>query len=111
MSTVTRTRTVVVVGTRPRLAPVDVLGDVPPGGAATVFVLGLDPTPGQRRFADEALAMADERGIVLTAELIPAPSWLAERLRGGDVVRIVARTGEARRWKLEPGPVLSPRDA
>jgi hypothetical protein len=111
MSTVTRTRTVVVVGTRPRQSPIDVLGDVSSGEAATVFVLGLDPTPRQRRFADEALAMADERGIVLTAELVPAPSWLTDRLRGGDVVRIVARPGEARRWRLEPGPVLSPRDA
>jgi hypothetical protein len=111
MSTVTDSRTVVVVGTRPRVAPAEVLGDVPPGEAATVFVLGLDPTPGQRRFADAALAMAEERGIVLTAELIPAPSSLAERLRGGDVVRIVARPGEVRRWRLEPGPVLSSRDA
>jgi hypothetical protein len=111
MSTVTRTRTVVIVGARPRLAPVDVLGDVPPGEAASVFVLGLDPTPGQRRFADEALAIADERGFMLTAELIAAPSWLGEQLREGDVVRIAARTREVRRWKLEPGPVLSPRDA
>jgi hypothetical protein len=110
MSTVTRTRTVVVVGTRPRTSPADVLDDVPPGEAAAVFVLGLDPSTEQRRFADQALAMAAERRFVLTAELIAAPSRLAERLRDGDVVRVVARNRETRRWRLEPGPVLSVRD-
>jgi hypothetical protein len=111
MSTVTRTRTVVVVGTRPRTAPADVLGDVPPGETAAVFVLGLDPSSEQRRFADQALAMAADRRFILTAELIPAPSWLTERLRDGDVVRIVARNREVRRWRLRAGPLFSAPDA
>jgi hypothetical protein len=111
MSTVTRTRTVVVVGTRPRATAADVLGDVRAGDAAAVLVLGIEPSPAQRRFTAEALALASDRRFALDAELVAYPSWLAERLRFGDEVRVVARTGEARRWKLEPGPVLSPRDA
>ena len=107
MSTVTRTRTVVVVGTRPRMTPAEALGDVQPGETAAVFVLGLDPSAGQRRFTDDALAMASGRRIELTAELIPAPTWLAERLQNGDEVRVVARPREARRWRIRPGSVVS----
>jgi hypothetical protein len=107
MKTVERTRTVVVVGKRPRSSAAEILGDLVPGDEAAVFVLGLDPTPGQRRLTEEALAMADERRIALTAELIPAPSWLVERLRHGDVVRVAAGRREARRWRIEPGPALT----
>jgi hypothetical protein len=111
MMTVTRTRTVVVVGTRPRATPGDVLGDVPPGGSAAVFVLGLEPSAAQRRFTAEALEMASDRRFVLDAELVVTPSGLVERLHGGDDVRVAARPRELRRWRIEPGPVLSPRDA
>jgi hypothetical protein len=55
--------------------------------------------------------MAAERRFVLTAELVAAPSWLAERWREGDVVRVEARTREVRRWMLESGPALSVRGA
>ncbi len=107
MRTVTRTRTVVVVGSRPRARAADVLGDVRPGEEAAVFVLGLDPTPGQRRLAEAALFLAAEHRFELTAELIPAPSWLRERLRDGDDVRVIARKREARRWRVDPGPAFS----
>jgi hypothetical protein len=110
MRTVTRTRTVVVVGARPRASAADVLGDVRPGEEAVVFVLGLDLTPGQRRLADAAIALAGERRFALTAELIPAPSWLEERLRTGDEVRVVARPREARSWRIAAGPVLRAAD-
>jgi hypothetical protein len=111
MKTVTRTRLVVIVGKRPRSGATDVIGDVRPGEEAAVLVLGLDPTPAQRRLADEALAIAAERRFVITAELIPAPSWLRERLQDGDEVRIVAGRREARRWRIEPGPAVSVADA
>jgi hypothetical protein len=110
MKTVTRSRTVVVVGSRPRASVQDVLGDLRPGEEAVVFVLGLDPTPGQRRLAHAAIELAGERRFVLTAELIPAPSWLEERLRIGDEVRVLARRHEARRWRIASGPVLSAAD-
>jgi hypothetical protein len=107
MKTVTRTRLVVVVGRRQRSTAATVFGDLRPGEEAAVFVLGLNPTPAQRRLTDEALAIAAERRFAITAELIPAPSWLRERLRDGDEVRVVARDREARRWRIEPGPVVS----
>jgi hypothetical protein len=111
MRTVTRTRRVVVVGSRPRASALEIVGDVNAGDEAAVFVLGLDPTPSQRRLVDEALAMAAERRFELAAELIPAPSWLRRRLRDGDDVRVVARKREARRWKVLPGPAVSSPDA
>jgi hypothetical protein len=89
----------------------DVLGDLRQGETAAVFVLGLDPSAEQRRFTDDAFAIATERQFVLTAELIPGSSWLGERLREGDDVRIAARPREARRWRIEPGPFLTPRGA
>lgn len=104
----TTTRIVVIVGARPRGTAHELLADVGRGSEAAVFVLGLDPTPGQRRLVDDALAMAADRRFVLTAELIPAPSWLRERLQDGDLVRVVARPREARRWGVEPGPVSGP---
>jgi hypothetical protein len=55
--------------------------------------------------------MAADRRFMLTAELVAAPSRLVERLGDGDVVRVAARAREARRWRLEPGPVLSPGGA
>jgi hypothetical protein len=111
MRTVTRTRIVVVVGAHPRISAEDVLGDVGPGEEAAVFVLGLDPTPGQRRLTGSALALAAERRFVLTAELIPASTWLRQRLRHGDEIRPVTRRREARRWGIEPGPVVNARGA
>jgi hypothetical protein len=93
------------------VAPADVLGDVQQGETAAVFVLGLDPSPRQRRFAEEALAMAALHRFELTAELIPAPSWLAGRLDEGDEVRVATRPREARRWRIVPGPVVSARGA
>jgi hypothetical protein len=102
MSTVTETRTVVVVGRRPRRSATDVFGDVRPGEEAAVFVLGLDPTAAQRRLTEDALAMAAARRFLLTAELIPAWSWLKERLRDDDEVRSLVSGREARRWRIEP---------
>lgn len=99
MRTVTTTRTVVIVGRGPR-ATTDVLGDVRPGEEAAVFILGLDPTPAQRRLAETALAMAAEHRFVLTAELVPTPSLLEERLRDGDRIQILARRRETRRWRI-----------
>jgi hypothetical protein len=101
MSTVTETRTVVVVGRRPRRSAADVLGDVRPGEEAAVFLLGLDPTPAQRRLTEDAIAMAADRRFLLTAELIPGASWLDERLRDGDDIRALTRRREARRWGIE----------
>lgn len=110
MKTVTGTRTVVVVGKRPRRSAAELLGDVPPGGEAVVLVLGLTPTPQQRRLTELALAMAAERRFILTAELAPAPSWLRDRLRAGDDIRVVARPIETRRWGIASDRPLSARD-
>ena len=107
MRTVTRTRLVVVVGRRPHAPAADALGDVSGGGEAAVFVLGLEPSPAQLRFNEEALAMAAERRFTLTSELIPAPTWLEERLLPSDELRVLARPREARRWRIGPGPTLS----
>ncbi len=106
----TTTRIVVVVGTRPRGTALELLGDVALGAEAAVYVLGLEPTPSQRRLVDDALAMAADRRFVLTAELIPAPSELEERLQEGDLVRVVARRREARRWGVEAGEVSAPTE-
>ena len=107
MSVVAETRTVVVVGIRPRQSAAEILGDLRPGDEAAIFVLGLDPSPRQRRLTDEALALAVERRFVLTAELIPAPSWLRDRLQQGDQVRVIAGRREARRWRVGPGTGLN----
>jgi hypothetical protein len=106
MRTVSRTRTVVIVGARPRSAAAAALRDVGPGEEAAIHILGLDPTAAQRRFAAEALAIASEQRFHLTAELIPAPSWLRERLHEDDEVRALVGRREARRWRIEPGPRL-----
>ena len=103
MSTVAMTRTVVVVGSRPRARAAEILGDVRPGEETAVYVLGLDPTPAQRRLTGEALAIAAERRFVLTAELVGDPTGLRERLREGDEVRVFARARESRRWRVEQG--------
>ncbi len=100
MSIVARTRTVVVVGARPRGGASDLFGGVQPGEEAALFVLGLEPTSRQRRITEEALAMAAGRRFILTAELIPGPSQLRERLEDEDQVRIVAGRREARRWRI-----------
>ncbi len=98
------TRTVVVVGKRPRISATELLGDVQSGEEAAVLVLGLDPTPAQRRLTESALELAAQRRIVLTAELIPTAGWLRERLRDTDTLRVVAGSREARRWRLERPP-------
>jgi hypothetical protein len=103
MSAVTTTRTVVILGRGPRVTT-DVLGDVRPGEEAAVFVLGLEPTAAQRRLTETALAMAAERRFVLTAELIPTPSLLEERLRDGDRIQVLAARREARRWRIPLRP-------
>ena len=85
MRTVARTRTVLVVGKRARSATVDVLRRVHPGEEAAVLVLGLQPTPGQRRLSEEALAMAAERRFVLSDQLCVAvvPEGLHKRVELG----------------------------
>jgi hypothetical protein len=101
MRTVSDTRTFVVVGVRPRSSAIDVLGDVPAGGEAVVFVLGLHPTRAQQRLTEDALQLAAERRFTLTAELVSGPSQLHERSPEATTVRIVAGRGERRRWHLE----------
>jgi hypothetical protein len=108
MSTVTETRTVVVVGRRPRRSAIDVLGDVLPGEG--VFVLGLDPTAAQRRLTEDALAMAAERRCHFTTELMPGAPWLEERLRDGDDIRALTRDGEARRFGSSRSSTLPTHD-
>jgi hypothetical protein len=101
MRTVVRSRMIVILGTRPRTTAIELFGDLRPGDEGAVFVLGLDPSPGQRRFTDAALELAAERRFTLTAELIPASSWLSDRVGTDDRVRVVAGRREARRWKLD----------
>lgn len=104
MSAVTSaTRTVVIVGARPGATATELFGDVRPGDEALLVVLGLKPTPQQRRLTEEALTMAAERRFVLTAELVPNRFRLPERLREGDELRVFARPRERRRWMPEPG--------
>jgi len=107
MRTVTTTRTVVVVGARPRATADRVFRDVGPGQEAALFVLGLDPTPAQQRLTEEALALAAERRFVLTAELISTPTSLRRRLEQRDEIRVAAGRREARRWKIGTGPAFS----
>jgi hypothetical protein len=107
MSTVALTRTVVVVGTRPRSTAAQALGAVRPGEAMAMFVLGVEPTRAQRRLTDEALLIAADRRFVLTVELVAAPSARRQRLHEGDEVRVLARPKEARRWGLAAAPALS----
>jgi hypothetical protein len=111
MKTVTDTRTFVVVGARPRSSAIDALGDVPAGGEAFVFVLGLHPSPAQQRLTREALELAAERRFSLTAELVSGRSQLHELLRGATILRILAARGERRRWGLAFGDAVNPADA
>lgn len=107
MRSVTDTRTLVVVGARPRSSAIDALGDIPIGGEAVVVVLGLHPTPDQQRLTEEALTLAAERRFTLTAEMIPSQAQLQDRLREATVVRIAAARGERRRWNLAD-PITAP---
>jgi hypothetical protein len=111
MKTVTDTRTIVVIGARPRSSAIDALGDVPTGGEALVFVLGLHPSPGQQRLTQDALELASEHRFTLTAELVANRSQLHELLRGATIVRILAGRGERRRWSLDVGDQVNPGDA
>ena len=110
MTTVTDTRTIVVVGARPRSSAIDAFGDVPASGEAVLYLLGLHPSPGQQRLTQEALELAAERRFTLTAELIAGRSQLHERLREATTLRILAGRGERRRWSLGRVPV-NPDDA
>ncbi len=100
MKAVTDTRTFVVLGARPRRSAIQALGDVPAGGEAVLFVLGLHPTSDQQRLTQDALELASERRFTLTAELIAGRSQLRERLREATIVRVLAGRGERRRWDL-----------
>jgi hypothetical protein len=111
MRTVSRTRVVVVVGKRPRRSAAEALADVEPGQEAAVFVLGLDPSTAQRRLAAEAVSLATERRFALTAELIPRPAWLGDRIRSDDDVRVLAGSRETRRWRIGSDRGVSPADA
>jgi len=109
MKTVTETRTLVILGARPRTNASDTLGDVPAGGDAVLVVLGLHPTPDQQRLTEDALALAAERRFTLTAEMVGSRELLQERLRGATVVRIAAARGERRWWNLSsPDPISAP---
>jgi phage-related tail fiber protein len=111
MKTVADTKTFVVVGARPRSSAIDALHDVPAGGEAMVFVLGLRPTQGQQRVTQDALQLAAERRFTLTAELVSDRSQLNEHLRGARIVRVLAGRGERRRWDLAVGSRVNPDDA
>jgi hypothetical protein len=100
MSTVTDTRTLVVVGARPRWSALDALGDVPFGGEAVLVALGLHPTPDQQRLTEDALMLAAERRFMLTAEMVGSREQLHDRVRKASVVRVAASRGERRRWNL-----------
>lgn len=109
MSAVTSaTRTVVIAGAHPNTTAAEAFGEVPAGDEALLLVLGLDPSRGQRRLTDDAIALAEEREVLLTAELVASPTRLKERLHAGDEVRVVADRRERRRWRLDPA--ISPRD-
>jgi hypothetical protein len=111
MRIVSSTRVVVVVGRRPRRSAAEALADVRPGQEAAVYILGLDPTAAQRRLASEAVSLAAERRVALTAELIPRASWLGDRLRSDDDVRVLARDRESRRWGIARERAVSRGDA
>ncbi len=105
----TDTRTLVVIGARPRRSAIDTLGDVPAGGEAVLVVLGLHPTPDQQRLTEDALTLAAERRFTLTAEMINHMEPLQDRLREATVVRIAAARGERRRWNLPAaGAITAP---
>lgn len=109
MRTVAHTRTLVVVGARPRRSALDTLGDVPSGGDAVLVVLGLHPTFDQQRLTEDALTLAAERRFTLTAEMIGSREQLHDRLREASVVRIAASRGERRRWNLaDASPIRAP---
>jgi hypothetical protein len=109
MSTVTGTRTLVVVGARPRGSALDVLGDVPFGGEAVLVVLGLHPTPDQRRLTEDALTLAADQRFMLTAEMVGSREQLHDRVRRASVVRVAASRRERRRWNLaDPSPIRAP---
>jgi hypothetical protein len=109
MRTVTQTRTLVILGARPRTSASDTLGDVPAGGDAVLVVLGLHPTPDQQRLTEDALTLAAERRFTLTAEMVGSRDKLQERLHEATVVRIAAARSERRRWNLSgPDPITAP---
>lgn len=111
MRTVSRTRTLVVVGTRPRRSAIDTLGDVPTGGEAVLVALGLNPTPDQQRLTEDALTLAAERRFTLTAEMISSQAQLRDRLHEATVVRIAAGRGERRRWNLATADAITAHGA
>ena len=109
MRTVPGTRTLVVVGARPRRSAIEVLGDVPAGGEAVLVVLGLRATLDQQRLTEEALGLAAERRFTLTAEISEGQERLMDRVREATVVRITAARRERRRWNLvDEGPLSAP---
>ena len=109
MRTVAGTRTLVVVGARPRRSALDALGDVPAGGEAVLVVLGLHPTADQQRLTEDALALAAERRFTLTAEMVGSREQLHDRVGEASVVRIAASRGERRRWDLaDASPIRAP---
>lgn len=111
MRTVSDTTRVVVVGAHPRSSANEALADVPSGGEAVIYVLGLHPTPAQQRLTEDALTLATERRFTLTAELIAGRHELQERLRGATIVRTLVGRGERRHWNLGRIGGFSPGDA
>lgn len=110
MRTVADTRTFVVAGARPRSTAIDAFGDVPAGGEAVLYLLGLHPSPGQQRLTRDALELAAERRFTLTAELVSGASRLGQDLRSATIVRILAGRSERRRWALDLGAMVTPDD-
>ncbi len=109
MRTVAGTRTLVVVGARPRRSALDALGDVPAGGEAVLVVLGLHPTADQQRLTEDALTLAADRRFTLTAEMVGSREPLHDRVGEASVVRIAASRGERRRWDLaDTSPIRAP---
>jgi hypothetical protein len=111
MRVVTDTRTLVVIGARPRRSAIDALGDVPAGGEAMLLVLGLRPTPDQQRLTEDSLTLAAERRFTLTAETVSSHGQLQDHLSEATVVRIAASRGERRRWNLAGPSAISALDA
>ncbi len=103
MKTVADTKTFVVIGARPRSSAIDALVDVPAGGEAVVYVLGLHPTPGQQRLTEDVLALAAKCRFTLTVELVSDSSELHDQLREASTVRVLAGRAERRRWDLAQG--------
>jgi hypothetical protein len=94
MQTVTRTRLVIVVGRHPGTQAERLLRDITAGAEVAVLVLGLMPTPAQQRLTEDALALAADRRLFLTAELVPNAATLSRLLGEND--RVVVAAG---RWK------------